>query len=320
LKETFLVPVVFLLVLLLVTAVLAFSVFLYVTVSAYNPATGIPWKIILTSLPAQLPRLLPVIFSFPILVVSIRIHRRSGPRWVSQLFLAVISCILLVLSSGRLQPAPFPGNEVIPVSPVIIPDQISIFDDAIVYAEDRDGVLLRYLFIKNYRNTESRFTHYRTTFIVNNTIEDGNGNTLVSFSTSNPVFRRLFEPPDTLEGFFQDITVVSQRFHTASAKGGSFSLLVFGAFVVFCIAIQTAGRVTRWPLINICLALAFYRGFFYLYRITMNKDIQSMLGTSLSPDMLQTLPEIMLLAIAAVLFMLSLLRTGKRKTVGDSGG
>ncbi len=319
-KETFLVPVVFLLVLLVVSAVLVFSVFLYVTVSAYNPATGIPWKVILASLPARLPRLLPVIFSFSILAVSIRIHRRSGRQWVSQLLLAVISCILLVLSWDRLEPVQVYGDDTIPVSPVIIPDQISLFDDAVVYAEDRDGVLLRDLFIKDYRNTESRFTHYRTAFIVNNAIEDETGNTLVSFSTSNPVFRRLFEPPETLEGFFQDITVVSRRFHTASLKGGSFRLLVFGAFVVFCIAIQTAGRVTRWPLINICLALTFYRFFFYLYRVTMNEDIQSMLGTALSEDILQTLPEIMLLAIAAVLFMLSLLRTGKRKTVGDSDG
>lgn len=314
-KETLLVPVVYLLILLLFTAVGLFLFFLYLAVSGFNPAEGLVFKEVFALLPFRLPLILPAAVSLSILVVSLRLHHRGrGKPFISQAVLAVVAFVVLTLVSGALKPLSESMTRETPVSPVIIPDQISIFDQSIVYLEDREGWMLRNLFIKNYRDPSEYFNHYPSAFIEENNIKTRNGRLLASFDTANPVFDRLFHPPDTVAGFFSDIAAAGRRLYAATTEGGMFRLLVFGAFVLFSIAVQVAGRVSRWPLVNTCLALAFYRAFFYVYRITTNNDIREFLGTTFSDGILKILPELVLLAVAAVLFMLTLLGSGKRKT------
>lgn len=316
-KDTFLVPIVYLLFLLLAALILIFTLFLFLAVSGYNPASGIPWKDILVSLPAWLPRIMPVVISFSALIMSIRIHRRQGPRFLPQAVLAAAAFALLFILSGLLPTdTEKPGTA---GSAVIIPHQISIFDGAIVYIEEQEGRMLYNVYIKDYHNPEGTFTRYSTAFIHESGIEDRDGNILASFSTANPVFVHLFTPPDILAGFFDDVGITAGRLLEASSGTGLYRILVFAAFILFCLAIQTAGRVSRWPLINICLALTFYRGFFYIYRITANRDVLDFLGETLPAGFLRVLPETMLLSIALVLFLITLLKTGKGAPSREAG-
>lgn len=308
-KDTLLVPALYLLFLLLTGFIFIFVFFLFLAVSGYNPASGIPWKDILVSLPAWFHRIMPAIISFSVLLLSIRIRRRQGPRFFSQAVLAATAFALLFVLSGLLPPD---AEETGPVGPaVVIPDQISIFDGTIVYIEEQEEQRLYNLYVKDLSNPEGTFARHPSALITQSGIEDPEGNTLASFSTANPVFSRLFAPPDILATFFNDVGIAAGRLSEASSGGGMFRILIFAAFILFCLAIQTAGRVSRWPLINICLALTFYRGFFYIYRITADRDVLDFLGETLPAGLVRALPETILLSIALVLFLITLLKAGK---------
>ena len=312
-KDTLLTPVVYLLVVILLGVLLVLSAFLYIAVELYNPASGVPWGAIPARLPLYLPLLLPVIVSSSVLLVSIRIDRKQRKGFIARVLLAAVSFITLILATNFIRPvSATPRNETAD-SPIIITQQISIFDSTIVYIEEKEGPRLQDVYIKQYRDTDGSFIHYPHAFITGNEIEDNRGNTVLSFSSSNPVFENLFRPQDTMSAFFEDIRIVSDRFFRASTEGGFFRLLVLGSFILFSLAIWTTRKLTRWPFINICLSVALFRGLFYLYRVTMNEDITDFISAAFSGNILDILPEVTLLAAAALMFLLSLLRTGKER-------
>lgn len=317
-KDTILVPVMYLLVLILCALVLGLGTLFFTGLAGYDPAVGIQGKTLLKGFFGFLPVLFPVMVSFTVLVLSLRIDRRHRLRFISQLLLAVSGFLSLYLFYGFLPSPGRTGQEEQQIAPVVVTDQITVLEDRIFYLQEYDPPMLQGLFIKDISKENEPFQYYSAAFLEDSAIKDRAGKTLIAYSVPNPVYYSLYAPPTGVKGLFQDIQLTSERFKAASEDAAISSFFVFAAGILFCLALRIAAGITRWPLINVCLALSLYRGYFFIYRVATNRDVLASLQTAFSDDLILLLPEILLLVPAAVLFLLRLLTSAGKRSAGKA--
>jgi hypothetical protein len=89
----------------------------------------------------------------------------------------------------------------------------------------------------------------------------------VAMSSVENAYWRAFEPPPQLSGTFRDIAAAADRFPVAGVPFGRRFLLLAWTLALAVTSLWVVVRVSRWPLLNVLLALGIVRGYFAIFSL-----------------------------------------------------
>ncbi|MFP4230976.1 MAG: hypothetical protein ACLFRR_03925, partial [Spirochaetaceae bacterium] len=116
---------------------------------------------------------------------------------------------------------------------------------------------------------------------------------------------RAFRPPAGFEPLFRDVERAGNAFREVAPPGGADFALLGWATALFIVSLWPLIRLTRWPLLNIVLAVGAARGLFFLFTVTQNEMVREGAASLLGRNLDYVLPGA-LLAISTVLLLVLL--------------
>jgi hypothetical protein len=123
----------------------------------------------------------------------------------------------------------------------------------------------------------------------------------------DPVFGGFFAADPALRHLFTDLDFLNRELQRAFLRSVPAFYLAVLALVVAFYASGMLLRLSRWPLLNVVLALLAMRGFSALFRFMSEGVVAEMDKVASNPQALQVLPELVLLLLGGLLLLLDLL-------------
>jgi energy-coupling factor transporter transmembrane protein EcfT len=268
---------------------------------------------------ARVPQLaqdiLPVSVLAALLVLLMRVARKPGSRLLSLLVPPACAFVLLVFgyqALGNLASA-WPrgeGQAKAAGSPAgfLAPGMFTRAGSEVVYVESLEAGRATGIVVLGGEGRSGRLSYAaRGELQVRpDTVALRLGNAVVEWP-ARPVYAPLFAGDPVIRPFLADLGTLTQELSRqyAGLKSG-FYLSCLGLTVALC-GTAVLLRLTRWPLLNACLALLGARGILALF-VLLRQDGATQLGKALGGGrILQTLPAAGLLLLGVLLLLVDLL-------------
>jgi len=294
-RDTLLHPVVLLLIFVVVFAAITAVVVLWTWSTTYNPEFERPSGWLSDVLPAALARCFVVSLLISLFLIFGRLKHRPGYIIVSFLLLLILGTLGLFLgfqitddTVGGLTPArsvkPFISRTFHPT------DRGRVYIEKVV----NGGASIEGLAI----HSESGIRFSQNAAVSVSSGIEGNVVTIVPRESTlpsiqvvpaNPIYSPAFTMPKFLKSWIDEINLLNE--YLAGAMRGSSSRLLLAGFslVIFVLGGRFFFRLSRWPLFNVLLTLALFRGVFFTIRFLnseIGREIISLLPyTDLAPDL-----------------------------------
>ncbi len=306
-KDSFLLPLKFLLIFFIVVILLSTIYLLAIWGSSFNPEEkfSIPW--VTSNITDVMQACLPFSTFFSIFLVFFTILKHPGIRLLS--FLFIVICASLVLGFGTV------GINRINISlaaknhqstATFLPQTLYKFERSTFYFEEKkNGIMKTAVLFDESRNpafslhSEARYMEMEK----ENRIVFENDKIRIEGVPSNPAFIPMFQIPVPLSSFFNDIGEMNRYLNSVYTRSVNAYFLVVVFLVLFCMSTWTFTRITKWPLFNACVTLLVFRGLFSMFSFLSSDVSKEIAGIILKKEMLEYLP----VAVCAILSFLLIL-------------
>lgn len=306
-RKTLILPLIFLLILLCITVISTSVVSLNSWAIRYAPqqpvgdtdSIELQRPTFLRYLPEALRSVLPVSVITSLFLCFPVILRNTGFR-VFSLFVTASSAFLALIFGTMLLQTTMPAAEFQESTSVFAPEHIHRLNDAVVYADEVTGSLLTGVLVYRSAGEDEGFSFYPEAMVEGETLVI-TGTENIKIQPSNPLFGSIFEPPAVLSPFLEEIKVAVLRLNHLYQE--SWNLFLFASLSLILL---TAGSIflatfTRWPLINIVLCIAAFRGIFFIYTFLGSSFVSGLVGQT---EIVEYLPTIGAGAIGGLMLLL----------------
>ena len=250
-KNTFLIPIQYLLMYILCAVILMLGVYVYSWCENPYAITGMHenMELLFRSLysvlvPASLAALL---------ILILLLQGKTGFPWLMFFALWLSFSGLLFLQISFFRPyTPLPSR----ISPPVeIPQRIHSYNDGAVYIEESfaqgsPAVMISF-------SGELNLTAGKINEVSNEML--GIGDTSLQRIPKNPFFSEALQTPPVIQQIFEDFTVISSFFAYTYSRSFLQAVLVLASFGFLICSCWIFGRFTSWPLLNTIYLLFIFR-------------------------------------------------------------
>ncbi len=316
-KDFFRLPLLFLFIFILVFLLLFALSLLSYWGSVYSEGRAEALRLVEARVPNTLVRVLPASVLLSLVLLLFRIAYKPGSRLLSLLIPLGGAFVLLAfgypllrgLGSQAERGATAQAAELRPTPRLYLsPGVFNTLDSKVVYPDTLAGQNLASVLLLEGGSSGKRLLYFNQGRIAAS--EQTVTLRLPGYvleADAEPVYAGLFQEDSVLRRFFADL-----RFLESELDGlyrGSLALFYFSV-VALVISFYSMGlflRLSRWPLLNVVLALLAMRGLLILIRFLREGVAFELIKNLRNPQALQVLPELALLVIGTLLLFLDLL-------------
>ncbi len=312
-KDSLLLPVIFLLIFLVVFLLIAGLATLKSWGECFSEGNNTLVEAISHNLPVRLLQILPVSILISLAALFIRILIKPGSRFLSFLFPLGTAFALLIFGYYFLNEISHPEGtspnteeRAVKAERFLLPGKFTDLGGYTVYTESlQDGEAANLILIGD---KQKKFNFYSRVEIK----ADAQGITLYTLNekevkiNARPVYSFIFQEEPRLRSLFRDIGLLNdelaRQYHNSRT---GFLILSFSLFF-FCVASSVFMRISRWPLLNFIIVLLILRGIFSLFRFLKTEIILELKKALVDSPLIDSLPAMILLFLGLVFLLIDL--------------
>jgi len=312
-KDSLLLPVVFLLLLILCFALFSLGYLMYLWVTQYVPSNppSVQWA--LGAAPGAMRAVFVPSTFVALFVVIMRVARKPGVPFFSYLFaLASVAAVFYFGLIGAARFLPGTGDAPPGTSPVeetraynpLVAGHFNLIEKATIYPGTVTGDSLGPTFIVD-PSSRPAFTAEREGVFDPKT---GNavfadGKKTVPIHPVNPNFAPELAPRNFLASLFGDMKSMSSFLETARGRSRVDFLIALGGMALFSVACMGLAWITRWPLMNVVLVAISFRGLFWLFTLFTNTVATDAFALVVPKRFMPVAPAIGLAALGVIFIL-----------------
>ena len=318
-KDSLLLPVIFLLIFLVVFLLIAGLGTLKNWGECFSEGSITLVEAIFHNLPARLLQILPVSILISLVALFIRILIKPGSRFLSLLLPLGTAFAVLVFGYYFLNEVNVmnvtspPEKKAVKAERFLLPGKFIDLGGYTVYAESfQDGEAANFILIEDGKssteNEQKKFNFYSRVKIS----ADAQGITLNTSEkkklkiNARPAYSFIFQEEPLLSSFFRDIGLLNVELDRQYHNSRTGFLILSFSLVFFCMASSVFMRISRWPLFNFMIGLLILRGIFLLFRFLKTEIIQELKKVLADSPLIDYLPAMIFLFPGLVLLLIDL--------------
>jgi hypothetical protein len=325
-KDSLLLPVIFLLIFLVVFLLIAGLVTLKSWGECFSEGSNTLVEAIFHNLPVRLLQILPVSVLISLVALFIRILVKPGSRFLSFLFPLGTAFAVLVFGyyflngtshpAGRPVRAPTASHSekgAVKAERFLLPGKFNDLGGYTVYTESlQDGKAVNLILMEDGKSTteneQKKFNFYSS-------VEINAGTQGITLYLSNekgvkinarPVYSFIFQEDSRLSFFFRDIGLLNAELDRQYHNSRTGFLILSFSLVFFCVASSVLMRISKWPLLNFMIGLLILRGIFSLFRFLKTEIILELKKVLVDSPLIDSLPAMIFLFLGLVLLLIDL--------------
>jgi len=319
-KDSLLLPFIFLLIFLVVFLLIAGLATLKSWGECFSEGGNTLVEAISYNLPGRLLRILPVSVLISLAALFIRILVKPGSRFLS--FLLPLGTAFAVLVCGYYflneTSPPHAGTahaekRAVKAERFLLPGKFIDLGGHTVYAESlKNGEAVNLILMEDEKsgteNGQKKFNFYSRVEIN----ADAQGITLYPANekevkiNARPVYSFIFQEDPRLSSFFRDIGLLNGELDRQYHSSRTGFLILSFSLLFFCVASSALMRISRWPLLNFMIGLLILRGIFSLFRFLKTEIILELKKALVGSPLIDSLPAIIFLFLGLVLLLIDL--------------
>ncbi len=316
-KDLFRLPLLFLFIFILVFLLLFALSLLSYWGSVYSVGRVEALRLVEAQVPPTLVKMLPVSVLLSLVLLLFRIAYKPGSRLLSLLIPLVGAFVLLAVGYPLLRGLGSQAEggstaraaELRPTPRLYLsPGVFNTLDGKVVYPDALAGQSLSSVLLLEGGSSGERLLYFNQGRITaSERVVTLRLPGYVLEADAEPVYAGLFQEDPVLRGFLADVRFLESELD--SLYRGSLALFYFSV-VALVISFYSLGlflRLSRWPLLNVVLALLAMRGLLLLIRFLREGVALELAQNMSNPQTLQVLPELTLLLVGTLLLFLDLL-------------
>lgn len=307
-KNTILVPVRFVLVCLILTAILVGIYALTMLGEAYDPGHTLAPGLVSARLMDGLRAVYPASVLLSILITLFSVLRLRKFRFMALLLLFVVGAAATVGGIRGLQLLRRSSSPAGTATGAFTSGVVYRFGDNFLYADHREGASLFDVVV--YRSNKQPGFVFSPEALVDpatgivHISETGADFRIADSETS---YAHMFAGRPVIAGLFRDIRVLSAALWNQRDPLAPSYLLLVSVTVLFITSLWFLVRLTRWPLFNALAAFGAFRLLFLLYAFLQGATFQEFIAAVVQPTFQRFVTPGVLLFISVVLVVINLL-------------
>lgn len=319
-KDSLLLPVIFLLIFLVVFLLIAGLATLKSWGECFSEGNITLVEAIFHNLPVRLLQILPVSILISLAALFIRILIKPGSRFLSFLFPLGTAFAVLIFGyyflNGTSHPSstlPHTEKRAVRAERFLLPGKFTDLGGYTVYTESlQDGEAVNLILIEDEKsgieNEQKEFNFYSRVEIK----ADAQGITLYPSNekevkiNARPVYSFIFQEEPRLSSLFRDIGLLNAEMDRQYHNSRTGFLILSFSLVFFCVASSVFMRISRWPLLNFIIVLSILRGIFSLFRFLKTEIILELKKVLADSPLIDSLPAMIFLFLGLVFLFIDL--------------
>lgn len=302
-------PVYFLLLFLVVFALLTLFSLLYTWGRMFDPEISPPAYLVPATMILSARSVLIVAVLLSVTFLLFRLVGLKGNRIISLVVIGVTALAVQIVGVVVFRELSNALREGATVQSYAVPErQFLSFPEADVYVGESTGIELSPAVVHRSREIPG-FSMYAVAVrdpVENELIVPGAAESF-PIRDAQEAYVSLFEPTGFLQSAFDDVGVLNDRLTESYAPGSPIFVVTSVALMLVAVSSWCFVRLTRWPLFNGIVALAFLRGIVYLYALLEGDFFRDLAGAVIDASTLSYVAPGFLSAVAVVLFCIALL-------------
>ncbi len=328
-KDSLLLPVIFLLIFLVVFLLIAGLATLKSWGECFSEGGNTLVEAISYNLRVRLLQILPVSILISLTALFIRILVKPGSRFLS--FLLPLGTAFAVLIFGYYflnemnETSPYAGTShragtspptekrAIKAERFLLPGKFTNLGGYTVYTESlQNGKAANLIIMEDGKsaaeNEQKKFNFYSRVKIN----ADAQGITLYPANekevkiNARPVYSFIFQEDPRLSSFFRDIGLLNCELDRQYHNSRTGFLILSFSLLFFCVASSVLMRISRWPLLNFMIGLLILRGIFSIFRFLKTEIILELKKVLADSPLIDSLPAMIFLFLGLVLLLIDL--------------
>ncbi|HEB11394.1 MAG TPA: hypothetical protein ENI06_09310 [Spirochaetales bacterium] len=313
-KDSLLLPVIFLLIFLVVFLLIAGLATLKSWGECFPEGNNTLVEAIFHNLPVRLLQILPVSILISLAALFIRILIKPGSRFLSFLFPLGTAFAVLIFGYYFLNEiSPHSEKRAVKAERFLLPGKFTELGGYTVYTESlQDGEAANLILIEDKKsgieNERKKFNFYSRVEIK----ADAQGITLHPLNekevkiNARPVYSFIFQEEPRLSSLFRDIGLLNAELDRQYHNSRTGFLILSFSLVFFCVASSVFMRISRWPLLNFIIVLLILRGIFSLFRFLKTEIILELNKVLADSPLIDSLPAMIFLFLGLVILFIDL--------------
>lgn len=313
-KDSLLLPVIFLLIFLVVFLLIAGLATLKSWGECFPEGNNTLVEAIFHNLPVRLLQILPVSILISLAALFIRILIKPGSRFFSFLFPLGTAFAVLIFGYYFLNEiSPHSEKRAVKAERFLLPGKFTELGGYTVYTESlQDGEAANLILIEDKKsgieNERKKFNFYSRVEIK----ADAQGITLHPLNekgvkiNARPVYSFIFQEEPRLSSLFRDIGLLNAELDRQYHNSRTGFLILSFSLVFFCVASSVFMRISRWPLLNFIIVLLILRGIFSLFRFLKTEIILELKKVLADSPLIDSLPAMIFLFLGLVILFIDL--------------
>ncbi len=319
-KDSLLLPVIFLLIFLVVFLLIAGLATLKSWGECFSEGNITLVEAIFHNLPVRLLQILPVSILISLAALFIRILIKPGSRFLSFLFPLGTAFAVLIFGFYFLNETSHPSSTLphtekraVRAERFLLPGKFNDLGVYTVYTESlQDGEAANLILIEDKKsgieNEQKEFNFYSRVEIK----ADAQGITLYPSNekevkiNARPVYSFIFQEEPRLSSLFRDIVLLNAEMDRQYHNSRTGFLILSFSLVFFCVASSVFMRISRWPLLNFIIVLLILRGIFSLFRFLKTEIILELKKVLADSPLIDSLPAMIFLFLGLVFLFIDL--------------
>lgn len=313
-KDSLLLPVIFLLIFLVVFLLIAGLGTLKGLGERFSEGSITMVEAISYNLPVRLLQILPVSILISLVALFIRILIKPGLRFLS--FLLPLGTAFAVLIFGYYflnETSLHTKKTAVKAERFLLPGKFTNLGGYTVYAESlQDGEAANLILMEDGKsgteNKQKKFNFYSRLEIN----ADAQGITLYPLNEKGvkinvrPFYSFIFQEDPLLNSFSRDIGLLNAELARQYHHNRTGFLILSFSLVFFCVASSVFMRISKWPLLNFMIGLLILRGMFSLFRFLKTEIILELKKVLADSSLIDSLPAMIFLFFGLVLLLIDL--------------
>jgi len=284
-KDTLLLPLRYVIVLLILILILSGLFFLAGWGSFFDPDHGPPATYGAVLALRALHACFPVSALLAILITLFALLRSNGSRLISLILLFAVSTAALV--SGMMFLEQIENRMPQPEAPPAYGIQAGVLNrlpSAYLYIDAKEGQRLSRVLVHEDGKVPGFTLYpsgvqdpYRHTLLIPNT------GTVYDLEEMRYSIWTMFDAPPVLQKLFHQVGIMNSTLYALLNGSRRDFFAVAGGLTLLFTLMWAAVRLTRWPLFNSLIVLALFLGTFVIFRGAQSERVSSMLSAVLTP-------------------------------------